>query len=320
MSVSLLFSFFIYENVNRDFRRFERMEEISDEREGSGLPPFHTRRTRPMINPVLVAQARSHLLTSLGIVNLVIIGGSALAGYFLAGRTLQPIQEMVAGLNRFVSDASHELRTPLTSLRSEIEVGLRNKKLTLTEARTLITSNLEDVVRLQALSNDLLTLTQYEKITNVKTFEKLSLEEIIHRAVKITQGLAKNKHIAIHVNIGGVMLQGSRQQLEELFTILLDNAIKYSHPKGVVTLTGTTDHHKVNVFVSDRGIGIDKKVIPFIFDRFYRADTSRSKQTDGFGLGLSIAKKIVDIHKGSIEIESTLRQGSTVTVKLPLPK
>jgi signal transduction histidine kinase len=227
---------------------------------------------------------------------------------------------MVRQLNRFISDASHELRTPLTSLRSEIEVGLLNKKLTLPQARKLIESNLEEVIRLQMLSDNLLALTQYEKTNGTILFDSVVLAKVIDEAAKSVQGQAKKKEITITKKIEGVTIHGNHDRLRELFTILLDNAIKYSPQNSNVIIETVTKGKFVTVFVKDEGIGISKKELPNIFDRFYRADTSRSKHVEGFGLGLSIAKKIITLHKGTVEVSSIPQKGTTFSIRFPLQK
>jgi signal transduction histidine kinase len=227
---------------------------------------------------------------------------------------------MVGQLNRFISDASHELRTPLTSLRSEIEVGLLNKKLTLPQARKLIESNLEEVIRLQMLSDNLLALTQYEKTNGTIPFGSVSLAKVIDEAAKSVHGQVKKKEIIITKKIQDVSINGNQDRLRELFTILLDNAIKYSPQNSKVTIETVTKGKFVTVFVKDEGIGIAKKELPNIFDRFYRADTSRSKHVEGFGLGLSIAKKIITLHKGIVEVLSIPQKGTTFSIRFPLQK
>lgn len=319
MSVSILFSLVIYNGINVELQRFEQIEEIAQEFESQGLvPPKQISRSR--VDPEMISAARARLITTLGIINLVILAVSGFAGYFLAGRTLRPIQHMVDQLNRFVSDASHEMRTPLTSLRSEIEVSLLNKKLTLPQAKKLLQSNLEEVIQLQELSDNLLELTQYDNTNNAVLFAPVSTAEVLKEAVKKVHGQAKKKNITIEQTFKEVIVTGNKDRLRELFTILLDNAIKYSNSESTVKVTSKHEKKSVYISVSDQGIGIDKKELPYIFERFYRSDKSRSKKIDGFGLGLSIAKKIVTMHKGSISVKSVPQKGTTFIIRLPLHK
>lgn len=317
MSVSILFSAFIYNGINAELSHFEYIAEVIEEREELGLPPPR-QFARMQIDPELIQAARARLVTTLGFLNLGILIVAGGAGYFLAGKTLRPIQRMVGQLNQFVSDSSHELRTPLTSLRSEMEVGLRNKRLTLSQAKKLIESNLEEVIRLQSLSDNLLELTNYEKGSGPILSTPVVLSEVINESIKAVQGLSRKKEITITSNnVKNVKVFGSRDRLRELFTILLDNAIKYSPNNTTVRVEGSVTAKTVNINVKDEGIGIGADELPYIFDRFYRADVSRSKQIDGFGLGLSIAKKIVTFHKGTITATSKVNKGTTFTVKFP---
>ncbi len=129
MAISILFSLIIYEVVNNEFVQFEHLQQIRDERLEMGLPPPRISRYVPpsLLNPAVIAEARNRLMSRLVFINVGILVLAGAAGYFLAGRTLKPIAEMVDEQNRFITDASHELRTPLTALRSEIEVGLLKK-------------------------------------------------------------------------------------------------------------------------------------------------------------------------------------------------
>lgn len=221
--------------------------------------------------------------------------------------------------NRFITDVSHELRTPLTSLKSEIEVNLRDKNLTLGDAKKLLNSNFEEVNNLQTLSDNLIKLTQYQKSNGSMVFESINLSDIAKEACRKVANLAKHKNITIKNQIGNQVVEGEKQSLAELLVILLDNAIKYSNKgKTVILKDNVTDQHIV-LEVKDQGMGIDESEIEYLFDRFYRADRSRTKDNvTGYGLGLSIAKQIITKHNGNIRIESKVNKGSTFIVNLPL--
>ena len=162
-------------------------------------------------------------------------------------------------------------------------------------------------------------LAQYQKPNNDIKIEKLSIAFIAKNAIKKIQPLAKKKKISIQNESDDLKIEGNKQGLEDLLVILLDNAIKYSPEKSPVIVKTKKTDGSVKISVEDKGIGIEKADIPHIFDRFYRADTSRSKiNVDGYGLGLSIAKKIVSILNGSIEVKSTPKKGSIFIVHLPL--
>ncbi len=315
MLISMFFSIAIYQILTQEFEHgLQRITYRHIDIFDANGNPIHP----PLVEPGYIDAAEARIRWTLVYINLAILGISGIAGYFLAGRTLQPIQEMVDEQHRFVTDASHELRTPLTSLRSEIEVYLRGKEHNLKEADILLKSNLEEVNNLQILSDNLIQLAQYKKTNTLDNFSHVSLSEIILSAQKKVVSLAKKKQIALKTEIKDVIINGDKQNLVELFVILLDNAIKYSPKKTTIAVSSqSTDHHVV-IAVSDEGMGIAKEDLPYIFDRFYRADASRTKQSVlGYGLGLSIAKKIVNSHNGSIQVKSNSGKGTTFTVQLP---
>lgn len=310
MAISLVFSVVIFTEANRELTRFERIQRTRFEFEQS-VP---ARPRPPMLNPEEIVEARMRLILTLSLINTGILGLSAFVGYFLAGRTLLPIKNMVDEQHRFVTDASHELRTPLTALRSEIEVALRGKEVE-RSTRKLLESNLEEVVALQALSNNLLELSKNGSFIDPKHMKEVSIKKITKTALKKLEGLIQAKQIVITNKTTDVKVLGIEDRLTEVLVILLDNAIKYSKEKGVVSVTSVAQKDHVFIHIQDKGIGIEKKDLPRIFDRFYRATSSRSG-TAGYGLGLSIAKKTIESHEGNITVESEPNKKTTFTVSL----
>ncbi len=247
---------------------------------------------------------------------IILIVGTGLS-YWLAKRTVRPIEEALEAQSRFTGDASHELRTPLTAMQTEIEVALRNPGLTKEEAKALLTSNLEEVAKLRALSDGLLRLARRNG-AELAT-QTVSLEDVASETMNQLIPVAQARGVAIQNEVGAIAVQGDQVSLRELAVILVDNALKYSDRGTTVRLTAKRQGKQAYFSVIDEGHGIRASDLPHIFDRFYRSDSSRSKvQADGYGLGLSIAKKIVDLHRGSIEVRSTLGKGSTFIVKLPV--
>lgn len=286
------------------------------------LPPFGDIKNQVIpnfeqIHANQLQESNNRLKTNLIYFNLLIFIFSTIASYFLAKRTLEPIEKSVEKQYRFTADASHELRTPLTAIRSEIEVNLRDKNLTLKNSKKLLRSNLEEIQKLEELSGALLMLARFDAEAN-KNFEKISLEDIIIEAYEKVEKLADNKSIKFINKFSDVSIMGDHQSLTQLFVILIDNAIKYSPKKSKINIELIHNKHHATVKIKDRGCGIDSEDIPYIFDRFYRADASRCKvKTDGYGLGLSIAKEIVQMHNGKISVESKQNQGSEFIIKLP---
>lgn len=322
MLISLSFSVGIYRITTAELDRIERMQRLRIERPLPGserfVSPPDSQDQRLFLDPALITETKNRFKMILFFINLAILGVSTVGGWFLAGKTLKPIKEMVEEQGRFITDASHELRTPLTSLKTEIEVNLRDKELTLEGAKKLLRSNLEEVNSLQALSDGLIKLTQYQKGRNSLVFAEVSLSSIFKEAVKKVESLAKNKKIEIINGASDSKIQGDKQTLVELLVVFLDNAIKYSPAKTKIKLTSKKVDRHILLYIADEGMGIEEKDLPHLFDRFYQSNQARTKaQVTGYGLGLSIAKQIVDKHHGLIKVKSQSGKGTTFIVQLP---
>lgn len=324
MAVSLAFSGVIYRMFAFEFDRFARIQRYRIEhRLDVPLPlfsqvPSYSLPPSTITDESLIGEARRHLLLILGSVNIGVFVIAGALGYFLAGRTLKPIADMVDEQHRFISDASHELRTPLTSLKSSLEVNLRDSSLSPADAKHVMKESLTDVNKLQSLTDALLQLAQYQSPTTFTQFASIDVSRIITSAMRNVSGIAKKKHVSITHSPVHVSLEADEYSLTDVLTILLDNATKYSiHHSSIVIKTDHIDH-EVIIKIIDHGQGIKAKDVPHIFDRFYRADVARGKQNiGGYGLGLSIAKQIVALHNGSINVDSAWQKGSTFTVRLP---
>jgi signal transduction histidine kinase len=317
MVISMSFSVVVYQVLNREVDRFVRVQRFQIERRWSEtvILPIPS---PPEIDPAIIAEAKNRIIWSLGLVNLGILFLAGLSGYMLSGRTLQPIKEMVDEQNRFVGDASHELRTPLTSLKSACEVFLREKKTTVAESRKLVQESLTEINKMQLLSDAMLQLAQFQKPQRKLNITETDISEVVNRAVAKVQPMAKLKRVEIETNVHKEVAWGDAFELPDMLVILLDNAVKYSHEGGKVRVNTKTEDGWVKISVSDDGIGISENDLPHIFERFYRADSARTKtDTGGYGLGLAIAQKIAEENKGKITVESQLRKGTTFTISLP---
>jgi two-component system, OmpR family, sensor histidine kinase CiaH len=320
VAISIFFSSFIYFSSPRDVRLglppgvMRQDFGVGSGGPGGGPSNFESFRERA------AESIRGRLLGDLFEFNLVILVLGGAASYWLALRTLRPIEEALDAQSRFTADASHELRTPLTAMRSEIEVALRDGKLTKQEAIDLLKSNLEEVAKLEGLSSGLLKLAQHNGAEPV--LETVALAAVVEKAIARHQKSAKAHQITVQSEVGEALhVQGDKDALVELFSILVDNAIKYNHKEGKVWLQAKQTAGAVRVTVQDDGVGIKAMDLPHIFSRFYRADGSRSKSsTDGYGLGLSIAEKIVSTLGATIEAKSTPGKGTTFTVSLKTAK
>lgn len=312
MAISIIFSLSLYHvssadlgrNVNRQINYFNNF-----------LAPDDSERYGVLRQSQLENDLH-HLKASLVLFNIMVLVFGGAASYWLARRTLQPIEEALHAQARFASDASHELRTPLAVIQAENEVALRNKNITKTQAVDALKSNLEEISKLKALSEGLLRLANGG--SGALELVPVDIKEVAELAVNRHTRTAQAKKIAIANTVSAVKVKGDKDSLVELISIFVDNAIKYSGPGKKVTLSSRRQGKNILIKISDQGQGIKKDELPLIFDRFYRADTSRNKNSaGGYGLGLAIAQKITDAHHGYIEVTSAVGKGTSFTVVLP---
>ncbi|MDQ3064825.1 MAG: HAMP domain-containing histidine kinase [bacterium] len=261
---------------------------------------------------------RRNLLNDLAILNIVMLVLGTGISYILARRSLQPLEDTLLQQSRFTSDAAHELRTPLTAMKTEIEVALRAKKISSTEARELLKSNLEEIAKLESLTAALLRLAKNSENIDMSHFEHYKIRDILQKAHERLEAKAAGRVITFSLPKSKATVYGDADQLIELFVPLFGNAIKYSHEKSEVIVGVKELDKKIRITVADKGIGIAAVDLPHIFDRFYRADQSRIKTgAEGYGLGLSLAQAIAQAHGGKISVKSEYGQGSIFSVNLP---
>lgn len=318
MAISITFSVVIYQLNYREvsFRLESLQHSIMD---GFSTPvPFSNYLNEYMGstgNPLLdeSRKASNQMILSLLYINIVVFIAGGLGAYFLARRTLRPIEEAHEAQSRFTSDASHELRTPLSAMKAELEVNLRDSKLEIDEARELMESNLEEVEKLIKLSEMLLHLSRLDHgKLEVETVDiPIVLEEVLkrHQSDRERFVITSRKKATTLANEAAV---------NELISILIDNALKYSPTDESIHIRIFQQMGYVGFEIKNGGKAIPADKLPRLFDRFYRADTSRTNSAqNGYGLGLSIAKKIVDIHYGELTVASN-DTATTFTFYLPV--
>jgi heavy metal sensor kinase len=219
---------------------------------------------------------------------------------------------------QFTADASHELRLPITAIKGEAEVVLERER-DVEEYRNVLASIIEEFDRLTKMVNSLLLLSRSDSGQDVLELKDVQLEEILTQLHDFFKVAALNKEIQFELgDLASVRIKGDKAKLEQLFSNLIDNALKYTHPKGYIELSLEDQFPWAKVKIRDTGCGIPGDEIPKIFERFYRVDRSRSRELGGSGLGLSICRYIAEAHKGRIEVESQVGKGTTFTVLLPL--
>ena len=220
----------------------------------------------------------------------------------------------------FTADASHELKTPLCALRGEAEL-LLSKQRTTEEYEEGVAYFIERFDHLNRMINDLILLSRSDSSQVELNMVPLRLDLLIQDIGNLFQILAEQRNIVLRIDpCQETVVMGDKMRLQQLLTNLIDNAVKFTPEGGSIRIRVEKDRDYVNVKVADTGIGIPKEEQENIFKRFYRVDRSRSKETGGVGLGLSIAEWIVHAHHGKIEVKSEPNQGSTFTFYLPLQK
>lgn len=228
------------------------------------------------------------------------------------------LKTSVEKMQRFAGDASHELRTPLTIMRGEVEVALRNTKLT-RPVRKLLTSMHEELVRLSAIVEGLMLLIKSDAGRMTFQFEEIRLDNLIADIAKDAALLAKPKHITVSLERNDSShILGDDTRLRQLFRNLIDNAVNYTPVRGSISLSLIRSNGKAIVSIADTGIGISKRDLSKIFERFFRSQSGESISSSGSGLGLSIAKWIAEAHEANIIVTSQPRKGSTFVVEIPL--
>lgn len=270
----------------------------------------------PHLAQIITDQAQDILLNRFLTINIIIILFIMILGFLLTHKTLAPIKSNMQKQKRFIADASHELRTPIAVIISGLEVNLNNKKLDLAGAKKTLQNSLEEMREFSKLSNTLLDISKYDTPTKIE-YETIQMDEFIKSIIEKNKSLAQNKEINIETNVNSpTIILGNKIELGRVFYNILDNAIKYTQNGGKILITDKKVLNKYTLTISDNGKGIEKDVINKIFDSFFRGDSSR--HTNGAGLGLTLSKKIIESHKGTISIKSQVNKGTNVIITLPI--
>lgn len=321
MTITLSFSSIVYVNVNRFTQRALEIHEtrVENRLREFPRPPRLPEGFQAPFTEEAILQVRKNTILLLTAVNIAVLLTAGGFGYWFAGKTLRPIEDMLDKQKKFIADAAHELKTPLTSMKTQLEVSLRNKKRSTADTDKLLESVIDDVDSLSLLTNSLLLQSKYQENSQSGNKEILNIEKLINEVISKLQDRLDNKSIAIKSEFENIDFKANKQEIAELLTILLDNAVKFNKKSGTIKIHTKKLDEALKIDISDTGTGIDAKDVPYIFDRFYKVDTSRTKvEHDGFGLGLSIAKDIVSRHNGKITLTSKVDEGSTFTVMLPI--
>ena len=254
----------------------------------------------------------------------IIIGGSiivllvcTLAGNFLAKRSMVPIVNAWGKQKRFVEDVSHELRTPLTIIQAQLELVLRNSEDKIISKSENLGIALSEIRRLSKLVSGLLTLTRSDSDAIEIEKKAANVYLLIKKITDIYAEVADMEDKQVKTDLEkNLIINCDEERIKQLMIILLDNAIKYTYSGGNIQVVLTQKDNKCIIYVKDDGIGIKSEEKELVFERFYRGEKSRNRETGGAGLGLSIAKWIVQKHEGTINIFENIPRGTVVEVIL----
>ena len=232
---------------------------------------------------------------------------------------LARLESAVKRIEQFTADASHELRGPLSFTRTVAEVALRNPHADAL-SRQAFADIVEEAAKASVLLEDMLTLARADAESSQIALEPVNLAAVVEEACEMARPLANERQLALSVSLGAarsVKVLGDSPSLRRLLWILLDNALKYTEAPGQVDVTLSMVLGEPTLLVRDSGMGISAGDLPHVFERFYRADPSRS-QVEGSGLGLAIAKWIAEIHHADLSVSSEEQKGTTFQVVFPL--
>lgn len=259
-----------------------------------------------------------NLIYTFSIVALVMLIVIFFISKFFANKAIAPIKETFEKQKQFIADASHELKTPLAIINTNADVLLSNGEDTINNQSKWLYYIKSEVERMSKLTNDLLYLAQADHSDIKLIYTDFNLSEIVEDVNLTMEASIFENNMILESDIEPeVMIHGNMEQIKQIVIILLDNALKYTDPKGKISLTLNKTNTKAIIKVTNTGKGIPSEHLDKIFDRFYCVDKSRSRKSGGYGLGLSIAKSIVEQHSGKIYAESIINEKTSFTVELP---
>lgn len=257
------------------------------------------------------------------ILTALLLFAAASAGFFavswfLSRWLVRPVEEGWRRQQQFVADASHELKTPLTVLLADADILLARGEDTVDSQRKWVESIREEGLRMKGLVQDLLYLARGDAGQRARPREAVSLTDAVESCVLAFEPVAFEAGLTLDSELApGLSVLGDGEELRRLGAILLDNACKYCEPGGRITVT-LKGGERAALTVHNTGEPIPAEAQAHLFERFYRADAARSRETGGYGLGLSIAAAIVEGHRGKIGVRSAPGEGTAFTVTLPL--
>ena len=253
------------------------------------------------------------------LISFLISAAALLAFYlisrFLAKVSLRPAEKAWEQQRQFVADASHELKTPLPVILANADIVASHPEETVLSQGKWLGYIREEAQRMRSLVEDLLFLAKSDAQKLPFSLQQVRLSDLVTASLLSFEPVAFEAEVSLSENIApGIVLKGDEAQLRRLVVILLDNAVKYAGQNGSVTVTLSETQGKAQLAVHNTGPAIPAEHLPHLFERFYRSDAARDRESGGYGLGLAIAQSIVEGHSGKISVTSAPQLGTTFTV------
>lgn len=250
---------------------------------------------------------------SIGSISLILL---LLISIYLTNKTIKPIKETFEKQKQFIANASHELKTPLTIIRTNTSLVLSNKSLSVESQSKWLNYINNQIERMSELLDEMLSLAKLDTNRGLDEFVVFDLSKLLNNILLTFEAVIFENKIQLESNIEeDISIKGDKESIKKVVIILLDNAIKYTNKSGKIDVELKQEKNKIRLKVKNTGEGIKKEDINKIFERFYRVDSSRARETGGYGLGLSIAKSIVESNNGKIYAESNIGKDTTFIIE-----
>ena len=254
-------------------------------------------------------------LVGIGLISLI---GLLFISIYLTNKSIIPIKEAFEKQKQFIADASHELKTPLAIIKTNTSLVLSHPEDTIKNQTKWINYINSQADRMSELISEMLSLAKMDDAENKLTLVPINMSKIIESMILMFDAVIYENNINLETNISkDLHINGDKESLKKLFSIIMDNAIKYTDKNGSITVSLFSDKNKVKMIIRNTGEGIAPEDLERVFERFYRVDKSRNRETGGYGLGLSIASSIVKDHKGKIYARSKVGSFTSFIVEIP---
>ena len=255
--------------------------------------------------------------------NLILIGFVSLIALlfisiYLTNKSIIPIKETFEKQKQFIADASHELKTPLSIIKTNTSLILSHPDDTIKNQSKWINYINSQTDRMSELISEMLSLAKMDTAENKLPLSPINMSKIVESMILMFDAVLYENNIELETNISkNLFINGDKESLKKLFSVIMDNAIKHTNKNGNITVSLFSDKNKVKMIIRNTGEGIAQEHLERIFERFYRVDSSRNRETGGYGLGLSIASSIVKQHKGKIYAKSKIGEFTSFIVEIP---